>query len=211
MPKKKPKVFRDKNHTLVIEVRRDKKKSLFTFYLSCGFEGVAIASMPTRQFDKTFTPTPGDLLGHTAGLFVGYATRLGGTPEAMEALDIYIDVSEREKTMAQAQNQVKIDIVEKAAYKLLKKSQKKASKKKVALKKKAEVTSRKKVSKGRGRVSAATLFRELILAGDFTDKEILARVQKKFVGTTTAPSYYRTQLRKSGFDPPVPKRMKKVS
>lgn len=84
----------------------------------------------------------------------------------------------------------------------------KAGVKKATAGKKAEAKAKATKSPGEKRVTAASMFKELIMAGNFSDDVIFKKVQDKFGLDDKKRGYvawYRNNLKKGGAKPPEPK------
>jgi len=150
--------------------------------------GIEIHRMTKADFDTIFCPIPDYPTERAAKLYVGTATKLGGTSEAMAELAKIVHVTKQEKEMAGA-----------------------ATKKKG----KGSATTKKTKPKGGGakadkkpRESAAAMFKTLIMKGGQTDDQIFNEVKKKFKLDDDKRSYvawYRNSLKKAGKNPPAAK------
>lgn len=148
--------------------------------------GFRLERAPVAEFDHRFRPTPEYPPGRCARLYVQYAQLLGATTDAIVELRGLVDVSDEEQAVAEQRLGTN-------------KSTRKATKA-VATK---TGTVRIEVTKSK-RNSAAEMFRGLILEGQLADEQILAKVTEVWGGNKglSHVSYYRSQLRKQGLNPP---------
>lgn len=190
---------------IVVSENRDKKRtaiklsckgSLVT-YMPLMPYGIPVHHMMEKDFNVIFSPIPDYPVERAAKLYVGVATKLGGTSDAMAELEKLVRVTKEEKEMAATATTSKKGKVKSKA--------KAKTKTKAKVKTKSKSNGAKKDGDRKPRESAASMFKELILKGSQTDDQIFAEVQKKFQLDDTKRSYvawYRNSLKKAGKNPP---------
>ncbi len=150
--------------------------------------GLQLASARDTVFDARFKPMTDYPLVKMAELYLRYSQEIGATPEALKALGTVVSVPEE--------------------------LFKRITTKTVVVKPTSEggEATTKTVNRGaRGKTgggSASAMFQELIMAGELTDDELFAQVQKAFKLGDDKRSYvkwYRNKLKKDGKNPPEPK------
>ncbi|UOF79473.1 hypothetical protein [Caudoviricetes sp.] len=154
--------------------------------------------MSTERFDDEYRPLPDYPVERAAKLYAEYATQLGGSLEAMQALASFTTVTQKDIDMATAKKAA-------AASKTT------TAKKAVPAKKPIPGRGAKPDTKkepGEKKPSAANMFKELIMEGNLTDAKIFEKVQKAFGLDDNKRSYvkwYRNDLTKKGMKPPAAK------
>lgn len=154
--------------------------------------GLEIEKLPAKEFAKLYPTAMADYpVERAAALYVQYSHSIGASQEALDSLGQFVKLSAKDIEMA------------------TKKPAAKAAKKTAAAKSApAKKTPAAKKEAGAPRESAASMFKELIMAGAKTDDQIFAAVQKKFGLDDKKRSYvswYRNDLTKKGEKPPAAK------
>ena len=177
-----------------IELRRGKSH---VTYIKLSLDNMRVEGMGIADFDSIYSPISDYPTGRAAKLYVGFITRLGGTEEALAELGKLVVITSKEKEMSNT-----------------KEAARKASTKPT---KGVKTLSKNKSSESGGRKpreSAARMFRELIMEGRLTDDKIFDKVQAKFIlqeeKRKIYVSYYRSNLKRAGKNPPEKKAIKKV-
>jgi hypothetical protein len=190
-------VYQDHQARGAIELRREGD---IVVYVPNGPQGLYVERLNAAEFDRTFKPFPDYPTSRAARLFIGFTQNLGGASEVITELGKLVHVTEEEKQMA---------LKKLGQNKELRPKVGKPSRPAPAAKSDADKTGEKKtpVKKTTG-PSAATRFKELIMAGKLTDDQIFATVQKEFNLEDKKRSYvgwYRNALKKDGQNPPAAK------
>jgi hypothetical protein len=158
-------------------------------YIAHQEDGLSVMTEPPSAFDGRYGTKVLDYpTGRAARLYVGFATILGGTSEAMAALSTLVHVTTEEREMATKKA---------ATTNIAKHTPVKTS---VAAKKVGAKTPRVNGA------SPAAYFRELIMKGGQPDSKIFAAVKAKHNLDDSKRSYvawYRNQLKKQGKNPPA--------
>jgi hypothetical protein len=163
--------------------------------------GFQIESMPRKTFDEVYKHLEDYPPARCATLYAQYAMSVGATAEAMEALGRITKLTQKEIEMATAKKaptakveKVTAEKPAKVAKVAAEKAEKPAKVAKVAAEK-AE-----KPAKKTG-VSAAQMFRDLIMAGNLSDAKIFEKVQAAHGLSDDKASYvawYRKDMIKKG-------------
>lgn len=161
--------------------------------------GFNVDQMPEKEFRGLYEQLTDYPPSRCASLYVQYAMTVGASEEALEHLGriTTVKLSQKEIEMATAKKTAagKADTAKTAA------------KKGAAAKPAAKKAPAEKKEPGERKPSAASMFKELIMAGGKTDDQIFAAVQKKFGLDDNKRSYvawYRKDLEKKGEKPPAP-------
>lgn len=211
-----PCVVATHNRNTAILVDRD--GDTISFIPLVGEAGFAVEQMSVKEFSGLYNVLADYPAARAAQLYAGYALSVGATKEAMEAIGRITKLSPKEIEMATAkkaavkaaatEKPVKAPAAKTAAAKPAAKAapakKEPAAKPAKALKPAAEPKA--------PRDSAATMFRELIMAGELTDDKIFEKVQKKFGLEDKSRSHvgwYRNNLQRQGKNPPAAKVGKK--
>ncbi len=160
-------------------------------------QGLLVESLPAKEFGLLYEPQADYPAERAATLYVGYSHTIGASEEALEFLGRIVKLSPKDIEMASKKP---------AAKAAAKNAAKNAAPAKKTAVKKGPVAPKKEA--GERKPSAASLFKELIMAGGKTDDQIFAAVQKKFVLADDKRSYvgwYRKDLEKKGMNPPAAK------
>lgn len=187
---------------IVLERGKDETKFLpmdptgvFVTYAS---SSVFRARFPFTQTDEKAPKALRVATVHAAArCYVTHATFAGASGEAVAELKRLVPVTpkEEEQIMAAKKNQAP-------------KTEEKVTKVKAAAPRAAVKTGG--AGEKKTRSGAAATFRELIMAGNKTDDQIFAEVQKRHpeVGDDKRPyvAWYRNDLKKKGKNPPAPKK-----
>jgi hypothetical protein len=151
--------------------------------------GFQIESMPRKTFDEVYKHLEDYPPARCATLYAQYAMSVGATAEAMEALGRITKLTQKEIEMATAKKAPTAKVEKVTAEKPAKVA-------KVAAEK-AE-----KPAKKTG-VSAAQMFRDLIMAGNLSDAKIFEKVQAAHGLSDDKASYvawYRKDMIKKGVE-----------
>jgi hypothetical protein len=188
-------VYVSKVHTKVVLVLRTSDDGMVTC-IPHDAAGLRVVRIPAQTFEAQHTCSPEYPPGRCARHYVEFARLIGATAEVIAELRTLVDVMD--------------DEAEIAAQRL---STNKAERKvtKVVATKVGDVAIQ--VAKRGKKDSAAEMFRGLIMEGQLSDEEIVARVAEVHGGNknVTHVSYYRSQLRRSGLNPPAKKSATKKS
>jgi hypothetical protein len=152
--------------------------------------GVLVYETTERAFDQRFTKVVNVPVEQAAQSYVRAALLVGASIEALEELGKHTKITKEEFEMA--------------------KKNLPALKSGETTKAKNPATTKAKAAKG---PSAASRFKELIMAGKLTDDELFAKVQEEFKLSDDKRRYvawYRNDLKKTGQNPPEPKAPKAV-
>lgn len=208
--RKRSRLLKSKAGRLVIELKRDEEKGhTYVHFIPAPTddfpEGVGTGEasvfhtdvMLAENFDEMYPIAVSDTpVEEAAKLFVGYMQESGATPRAIEEMAMIVDVSDKEKEIAMAKGRAVAE-------------GKKGKSVKVGDGGKSRVVqgpAKRGGGGGGGRgESAASMFRELIMAGKQTDDQIFAAVKKKWGLDDNKRGYvawYRNDLRKKGKKPP---------
>lgn len=172
--------------------------------------GFCVETMPAKAFSELYQQLADYPVERCASLFAQYAMTVGASTEALEALGRFTKLSDKEIKMATAKKtSAKADtpVAEKAA-KPIGKVEKAVKAVKEALTPKAKAEPK---AKKAGAPSAATMFKELIMAGNLSDEKIFEKVQTAHGLSDDKFSYvkwYRKDLAKKGMNPPDAKVVK---
>lgn len=185
-----------------IEVERTKIAVKFVpLDVSAGLE---VQELPAKEFDQRFTPMEKYPIKKACQLYLSYSQNIGATKEALEYLGQTINITKEEFDMA----------TKKQASKTVAEVPKAKATKPVKAEKLAKAVTKptakpaKAPAKEAGKVSAAQMFKDLIMAGKLTDDQIFEKVQAEFGLDEKKRGYvkwYRNHLRKEGANPPEPK------
>ena len=212
-----PCVVATHNRNTAILVDRD--GDTISFIPLVGEAGFAVEQMSVKEFSGLYNVLADYPAARAAQLYAGYALSVGATKEAMEAIGRITKLSPKEIEMATAKKAaVKATATEKpvkvapaAKTTAAKPATKAAPAKKEPAAKPAKALKPAAEPKA-PRDSAATMFRELIMAGELTDDKIFEKVQKKFGLEDKSRSHvgwYRNNLQRQGKNPPAAKVGKK--
>ncbi len=212
-----PTVCADHNRRTTIELSRVDGTVVHVPLISDTFDTM---TEDASAFDQRFTPVEGYPAECAARLFVGYAQHTGATNAAIHELGRLTTITKQEKEIMVAKAKTVVDkkpaaaakteVKEKIAPKEKSKTPAKAAVKKAVAKGKQPAAL--KAAKEKSGPTAATRFRELIMAGKLTDDQIFATVQKEFGlddKKRTYVAWYRNDLDKKGEKPPAAKEAKK--
>jgi hypothetical protein len=196
--------YYDRHRHTILKFEETKTNVRFTSLDIVG--GLKVVELPTREFYGTYKPIPNYPIAKAVQVFLEYAKTLGATKEVMELFAKITTVTEEMTKLATTRRKVdepKI-VAEKPKKEPKKIAQEKPSKQPVE-KKPAKV----KESKSAGsKKSAAQTFKDLIMDGKLTDREIFKKVQDEFALDDSKFGYvkwYRNNLIKSGMKPPAAK------
>lgn len=154
--------------------------------------GLLVESLPAKEFGLLYEVQADYPAERAATLYVQYSHSIGASEEALEFLGHIVKLSPKDIEMASKKPAAKA-------------AAKKAAPAKAAAKKAPAKAAGEKKERG---PSAASMFKELIMAGGKTDDQIFAAVQKKFGLDDKKRSYvawYRNDLTKKGEKPPAAK------
>lgn len=209
-----PTVCADHNRRISLEISRIDGTVIHIPLMSSTFDTV---TEDASSFDQRFTPVEGYPAERAARLFVEYAQHTGATNAAIHELGRLTTITKQEKEIMVAKAKTVAD--KKPAAAKTKVKEKTAPKEKGGVKiaaKKAVAKGKQpaalKAAKEKSGPTAATRFRELIMAGKLTDDQIFATVQKEFGlddKKRTYVAWYRNDLVKKGEKPPTAKEAKK--
>jgi hypothetical protein len=155
-------------------------------------EGLKVEKMPIGTFRLRFQPMTAYPAEKACKLYLAYSQNIGASEEVLKFLGQIINVSPKEYTMATKKKPLSKPPVKKSP-----------TKKKPSAKPKAADKTTKKQGP-----SAAQMFQDLIMACDFTDDQIFAKVKAKFDLDDKKRGYvswYRNYLKKQGKKPPEAK------
>lgn len=147
-------------------------------------EGLKVCRMKPAEFDKTYKEIPSYPVNRAVDLFVQYAKTLGATKEVLELFKQHTNISE--EVMQLSMNKQASRTTDKPS-----KSTKKVE---------AEEKPTKLKSTGK-KLSAAQMFKDLILEGKLSDDQIFRKVQEAFDLPESKKGYvkwYRNHLKKEG-------------
>lgn len=156
-----------------------------------------VKTLPAREFDKKYKEIEGYPVARCATLFTEYMQYRGATERAVEELEKLINVNSSAKERAMAK---------KPSITTAKKTGKgNAAASMKSVKKGAGATAKAPKEKGERR-SAASVAKELIMSGRFSDDVIFDKVSKEFPSfKRTYVAWYRNDLKKKGLKPPEKK------
>lgn len=158
--------------------------------------GLNVESLPASQFALLYPAVMADYpVERAATLYVQYSHSIGASRDALDCLGQFVKLTLKDIEMAS----------KKPAAKAAAKTATAAAKKTPAAKK-APAAAKKEA--GAPRESAAQMFKDLIMAGNFTDDKIFEKVAAKFNLDEKKRSYvtwYRNDLTKKGLKPPAAK------
>lgn len=157
--------------------------------------GLLVESLPVKEFGLFYEVQADYPAERAAILYVGYSHTIGASEEALEFLGRIVKLSPKDIEMASKKPAAKA-------------AAKKAAPAKTAKTAKSKAPAAAKGEKKERGPSAASMFKELIMAGGKTDDQIFAAVQKKFSLDDNKRSYvawYRNDLTKKGLKPPAAK------
>lgn len=161
-----------------------------------GFDPKTGAEIVVRTgFARDYAPISDYDVTKGAQIYLTHAKQCGAHKDAVEALASLVAVTDEDREIIRSKMQV---------VNIIKSPGPKAEKKEKTMKPASNGT----------RDSAASLFKELILAGTLSDDQIFAKVQQKYDLDEKKRSYvgwYRNWLRKDGQKPPEPKVTKKTA
>jgi hypothetical protein len=165
-------------------------------------EGLEVIETPAPEFDSEYSQLTGYPPERAVKLYLGFAQTIGASVEVLNHFKGLVPVTEKEYQMAtQAKEKV---AVKKAPGPVVKAAAAKASKAEKPAAKPVKAANQPKAAAAgepSGRVSAASMFKELILEGRLTDEQIFAKVQKAFNlddKKKTYVAWYRKDLIKKG-------------
>lgn len=196
----------------------DKTDGVVRYIPLNGSEGFLIELIDEKDFNQRYKEIEYPI-DRAAKLYVEYAAELGASKEAMLALAVYTNVTQKEIDMATSKKVTRSTPAAKPAGNPKKTPAKPAGKAaaagkavaKTAAKTQAKAPATKKsavTAAGDKKPSAATRFQELIMAGKLSDDQIFAKVQEEFGLDDNKRSYvkwYRNHLTKQGKNPPAAK------
>lgn len=177
----------DREHRLCLQVARTGD---VVSYIPLSLDGLEVVELPAAEFDRQYQPSAAYPAARCAALLVGYARDLGASEEALTHLGRVVNITKQEHEMATAK---------KAARKTP------AVKPNGAAKKSAKRAS---ATPGEKKLTAAQLFKDLIMEGGMTDDQIFKKVQAKFGLSDDKKGYtkwYRNALKKEGKRVPAAK------
>lgn len=168
-------------------------------------EGLKINELTIKQFNSTYKQIPNYPIERAVKLFFQYSQTLGATKEVMEFFSKIVNLSEEDIKLATTRRET--EIVEPVIEKPKKVPVEKPAKKERSVK--SAMVQKSTQLKPRGsKKSAAQMFKDLIMDGKLTDKEIFKKVQDEFALDDSKFGYvkwYRNNLIKSGMKPPAAK------
>ena len=195
VPGPTPEQAKARSHTMVVTayggrtaLELSRSKGIVT-YIPHAPEGLELVQKDIAEFDKVYKPMVDYPTGRAAKLYIGFSQDLGATKEAMGALSTLVSVTAEEMQMAQKKKKQDGP----ATAEVTKESKPK------------EPKAAKPKTGGPKKVSAASMYRELLPLGKFTDDEIFAKVQKETGCEDKCRvhvSWYRGKLRKDGMKIP---------
>ena len=174
---------------------------------------IAIHEDTARSFDKRFKMLDGYPVERAAKLYLAYAANLGITRDALARLSHFAQIKEGEFVMAAATTKKEAPVKKVAAKPepLVPKAKKEvAAPTPPAKPAKAEPAKKDAPAAKAPRVSAAQRFKDLIMEGKLTDKQIFLKVQGEFNLDDAKSGYvawYRNWLKKNT-PGPVPEQKK---
>jgi hypothetical protein len=195
----------DHNRHTCIEVRRE---GGIVHYVPLSIDGFELCTLSVERFDSTYDPLPDYPVDRAAKLYTEYATQLGGSLEAMQALAVFTTVTQKDIDMATTKKAAAAAKTPPVKKPVPAKKPIPGRAPKAALAPKAAKASKVPKAAGEKKPSAATMFKELIMEGKLTDAQIFAKVQKEYGLDDNKRSYvkwYRNDLVKKGEKPPVAK------
>lgn len=155
-------------------------------------EGLLVRKMDLNDFSSKYKPIDGYPPEKACQLYLSYSQTMGASVEALDCFATLIPVSPQEYDMAAAKQARKTATTKTAT---------KTTASKTAVKKAAAKSAAKPAGDKVAKPSAASMFKELIMAGELTDDKIFAKVQKAFDLDDNKRSYvtwYRNKLIKDG-------------
>lgn len=169
-------------------------------------EGLKVVELSTKEFYDTYKPIPNYPIAKAIQVFLEYAKTLGATKEVMELFAKITTVTEEMIKVATTRRKAEEQkiVAEKPKKEPKKVAQEKPIKQPVE-KKPVKVKEPKPTG---SKKSAAQTFKDLIMDGKLTDKEIFKKVQDEFALDDSKFGYvkwYRNNLIKSGMKPPAAK------
>jgi hypothetical protein len=176
-------------------------------YIRLNFEGLEVEEMSAKQFGQTYHQLADYPIMKAAKLYGEYCLSLGATEEVLDILAPYVKFSEKDREMSTKKKAAKA-ASKPAAKQAEEKVKAVASAKPAKAKKAAKTNGSAKKEAGKPRESAAQLFKDLIMQGDLTDKQIFARVKQKYElddGKFGYVKWYRNALVKAGQKVPAAK------
>ena len=205
-----PLVYADFHRHTCIEVAREEGTVQFIpFNADTGF---AVEELEARAFDKKFKPIQDYPVDRAAQLYLAYAANLGITRDTLKKLSAYAQLKEGDFVMATTKKEAPVKVPAKKSVKdpepLVPKGKKATPPPTKAAEPKAEPKAA--VKKEGKKPSAAQRFKDLIMEGKLTDKQIFLKVQSEFNLDDSKSGYvawYRNWLKKNT-DGPVPEQKK---
>jgi hypothetical protein len=169
-----------------LELSRTERQVEFTTFTPS--EGLFTQRLRAEEFDKRYQVIEQYSVAKGVAKFVAFAKSYGATAEVLDVLGPIVSLTSGERDAALAQVRVgKVQMSEEVKTKL----REKAAKAKAEKGPKAP------------RESAAQMYRDLIMAGNFSDEVIFKKVNAKFnKGHETDIAFYRSKLKKAGLNPP---------
>lgn len=181
--------------------------------------GLRVRESAAHTFDQQFRPMENYPVDQACTLYLGYAQSIGASKEALQYMSQIITITEKEFSMAEQKFTDRAEGIEPPtkAVKSAKSAKKPKTPKAAPIPKAPKVEAIPKAAKapkaaaepGPKKVTAAQMFQELILSGDWTDNEIFEKVQSEFGLDEKKRGYvqwYRNHLKKSGKNPPEAKK-----
>lgn len=147
-------------------------------------EGLRVVTVPVDKFDQQYRPMEDYPIERACQKFLDCSQSIGATKEALRYLGQVVNVSKKEVVMATKKASVNAT---NAAKSVTKPAAKKEGRK----------------------MSAAQMFKDLIMQGKLTDDQIFEQVQAQFGLDEKKRGYvkwYRNYLKKQGLNPPAPKK-----
>lgn len=162
--------------------------------------GLIVCSTSTKQFEARFKTVPNHSLSRGAAIYARYAIEIGASNEVMSFLRNFTPITPQEVAMAtNRKNQNEADKTSKQEASKAKAKKQPAAKPEKVAKPKAAAAAVK--PSGEKKLTASTMFKELIMEGKLTDDKIFEKVQAKFGLDDSKRNYvkwYRNDLKKKG-------------
>lgn len=178
-------------------------------------DGLKVVELPTKEFYDMYKPIPNYPIAKAIQVFLEYAKVLGATKEVMELFGKIVPITDEMIKTAISKRKVEPKIDTEQSKKLKKEVRKESAKttQEKPVKKSVEKSTPKAKSTktGEPKISAAQMFKDLIMAGELTDDAIFKKVQDAFNLDDNKRGYvkwYRNNLIKSGVNPPTVKGIK---
>lgn len=188
-----PAVFADRQRRTCLAIESN-GHSVKYIPLSVEF-GLCVEETPASEFIQLYELLDDYPAERCAALFASYAVNIGASDAVLEHLGRLIKLPIKEIQMATAKKAAAKSAVVKPS----------AAKAPAAGKKTVTAKEPKADKPSAPRESAASMFKELILAGNLTDEKIFKKVQEKFGLDDNKSGYvkwYRNDLSKKGLNPP---------